>query len=319
MPVVLDGLFKLIKQLYGIEFNPVANIPLWYKDVTTYAVTKNAEIIGYLYMDLCARNGKRSGAWMDSAQDRFVGGNYAFKPLAYTICNFAAPIEGKPTLLTFDDVQTVFHEMGHALHHLLSKVNHYAISGINGVEWDAVELPSQFMEYFVWNYATLSTLSKHVDTGDIIPLDLYNKLLSARFFQSGLQMLRQLEFSIYDLLLHSEFDVKNGDYLSLLNIVRKQVAVFMPPQYNRFPNSFSHIFAGGYASGYYSYKWAEVLACDVFSIFDALNPSQYADYGAKFLDNILSMGGLNSMQENFTKFMGRAPQIDALLKYSGIK
>ena len=319
LPVVLDGLFKLINQLYGIEFKPVFNIPLWYKDVTTYAVMKNSEVIGYLYMDLCARTGKRSGAWMDSAQDRFIGANYMFKPLAYAICNFASPTGDKPTLLTFDDVQTLFHEMGHALHHLLSKVNNYAISGINGVEWDAVELPSQFMEYFVWNYATLITLSKHVDTGDVLPIELYNKLISARFFQSGLQMLRQLEFSVFDLLLHSEFDVKNGNYLSLLDNVRQQIAVFMPPQYNRFPNSFSHIFAGGYASGYYSYKWAEVLACDVFSVFDALNPTQYASYGTKFLDNILSMGGLNSMQDNFVKFMGRMPQIDALLKYSGIR
>ena len=175
------------------------------------------------------------------------------------------------------------------------------------------------MEQFVWNYATLSTLSKHVDNGEILPLEFYNKVVNARYFQAGLQMLRQLEFSIYDLLLHSEFDVQAGDYLQLLDSVRQQIAVFVPPNYNRFPNSFTHIFSGGYASGYYSYKWAEVLACDVFSVFDGLEPSQYATYGAKFLDNILSMGGLNSMSENFKRFMGREPKIDALLKYSGIQ
>ncbi len=317
--IVLDGLFKLIKHLYNVELTVVTNIPLWHKDVTTYMVTRNNEIIGYLYMDLCARTGKRSGAWMDSAQDKFIGSNYAFKPIAYIVCNFASPVGNKPALLTFDDVQTLFHEMGHALHHLLSKINYHVISGINGVEWDAVELPSQFMEQFVWNYATLSTLSKHVDNGEILPLGFYNKLLNARYFQAGLQMLRQLEFSIYDLLLHSEFDMQSGDYLQLLARVRQQIAVFVPPNYNRFPNSFTHIFAGGYASGYYSYKWAEVLACDVFSVFDGLDPSQYAIYGAKFLDNILSMGGLNSMSVNFKRFMGREPKIDALLKYSGVQ
>ncbi|HMT02237.1 MAG TPA: M3 family metallopeptidase [Burkholderiales bacterium] len=318
LPVVLCGLFKLIKQLYNIEFEINDTIPKWHKDVQTYTVLKNKKIIGYLYLDLFARNSKKSGAWMNSAQDKFKHHKAEFLPIAYVVCNFTQPLNNQSSLLTFDDVQTLFHEMGHALHHLLTEISHFAISGTNGVEWDAVELPSQFMEYFAWNYNILSLISKHIDNNNILPLELYNKLLKSRFFQSGLQMLRQLEFAIFDIILHSDFDPDNSDYLELLNSIREKVAVIIPPKYNRFPNSFSHIFAGGYAAGYYSYKWAEVLATDIFSEFDDKNLDKYPELGNKFYQTILSKGGLSSMMDNFKEFMGREPNIDALLKYSGI-
>ncbi len=318
LPVVLSGLFKLIKQLYNVEFEINNIIPTWNKDVQTFTVIKNKKIIGYLYLDLFARNSKKSGAWMNSAQDKFKHHTVEFLPIAYIVCNFTQPITNHPSLLTFDDVQTLFHEMGHALHHLLSEISHFAISGTNGVEWDAVELPSQFMEYFAWNYNILNSISRHVDNNETLPLELYNKLLSSRFFQSGLQMLRQLEFAIFDIVLHSDFDSDNSNYLELLTNIREKVAVIIPPKYNRFPNSFSHIFAGGYAAGYYSYKWAEVLATDIFSEFDDKSLDKYTELGNKFYLTILSKGGLNPMMDNFKEFMGREPNIDALLKYSGI-
>lgn len=318
LPIVLEGLFKLIYQLYKVEFHKTHLIPTWNKDVTTYEVVANGQTIGYLYCDLYARISKQSGAWMNSAQDRYMDEYIEKLPIAYIICNFAKPLNGKPCLLTFDEVQTLFHEMGHALHHLLTKVNHYSISGISNVEWDAVELPSQFMEYFTWNYLILSTISKHRESGAILPQDLYQKLLSSRFFQSGMQMLRQLEFAIFDMLIHDKSNTDLDSYLELLNNVRKDVAVIFPPDYNRFPQTFSHIFSGGYAAGYYSYKWAEVLATDVFSKFDSASMDQYGELGDKFLTSILANGGLNPMLKNFTEFMGREPKIDALLKYSGI-
>lgn len=318
LPVVIDGLFKLIKQLYNIEFIPNHDIPTWHTDMQTFDVVKNGELIGNLYMDLSARNGKQSGAWMNSARDRFSYKGKTFTPQAYIICNFTPPIGDTPSLLTFDEVQTLFHEMGHALHHLLTRIDHFAISGINGVEWDAVELPSQFMEYFTWNYHILRTITKHIKSEDELPLELYNKLLASRHYQSGLQMLRQLEFAIFDLSLHQALS-SGIDYNALLNQIRKDIAVIIPPKYNRFPNTFSHIFAGGYASGYYSYKWAEVLATDIFAVFDSAGVEQYPQLGQKFHDNILSLGGLKPMLENFKSFMGRIPQIDALLKYSGVE
>lgn len=318
LPVVIDGLFKLINQLYGIQFVQNNKIPTWHADMQTFDVVKNGKITGSLYMDLGSRNGKQSGAWMNSARDRFSYHGRTFTPQAYIICNFTPTINGMPSLLTFDEVQTLFHEMGHALHHLLTKIDHFAISGINGVEWDAVELPSQFMEYFTWNYHILRTITRHINTEEELPLELYNKLLASRHYQSGLQMLRQLEFAIFDLSLHQSLSV-NIDYLALLNQIRKDIAVIIPPKYNRFPNSFSHIFAGGYGSGYYSYKWAEVLATDIFAAFDEAGVEKYSELGQKFYDNILSLGGLNPMLDNFKAFMGRIPQVDALLKYSGIQ
>lgn len=318
LPVVIDGLFKLIYQLYGTQFVPNNKIPTWHNDMQTFNVVKGGKVIGNLYMDLGSRYGKQSGAWMNSARDRFSYNGKTFTPQAYIICNFTPAINGMPLLLTFDEVQTLFHEMGHALHHLLTQIDHFAISGINGIEWDAVELPSQFMEYFTWNYDILCTITKHVKTGDKLPLELYNKLLSSRHYQAGLQMLRQLEFAIFDLSLHQDLSI-DIDYLALLDQIRKDIAVIIPPEYNRFPNSFSHIFAGGYASGYYSYKWAEVLATDIFAAFDEAGIERYSELGQRFHDNILSLGGLNPMLENFKSFMGRIPQIDALLKYSGIQ
>ncbi|MEN9946063.1 MAG: hypothetical protein RLZZ293_449 [Pseudomonadota bacterium] len=315
---VNNGLFALIKQLYNIEFVINPNIPTWHNDVIVYDVLNQQQVIGHLYFDLYAREGKQSGAWMNSAQDRYQLPTQLYLPIAYIVCNFTKPLVSQPSLLSFDEVQTLFHEMGHALHHLLTTQDNPNIAGINGVEWDAVELPSQFMENFTWDYTILSSLSEHVQTGAQLPLELFNKLLASRHFQVGLQMLRQLEFAIYDLCLHSQFKPNQDDYQTLLNSIRQQIAVIQPPHYNRFTNSFAHIFAGGYAAGYYSYKWAEVLACDVFSQFEGLSGEQLSALGAKFCTKILSRGGINPMMKNVTEFLGREPQIDALLKYSGI-
>lgn len=318
LPKVFSGLFELIKQLYNLEFRPDSGISAWHKDVSAYEVILNDKIIGYIYFDLFARDGKQPGAWMNPAQDRNVNSDEVRLPIVYVICNFTKPLGDKPSLLTFDDVQTLFHEMGHALHHLLTVINIAAISGTNGVEWDAIELPSQFMEYFTWNYKILTTITKHIETGESLPHELYTKLLASRYYQSGLLMLRQLEFALFDLILHSEFDYTAGNYLAKLDELRQQIAVITPPSYNRFANSFSHIFAGGYAAGYYSYKWAEVLACDVFSIFDGISGAELSQAGEKLRAALLSQGGIRPMMENFKAFMGREPQIDALLKYSGM-
>ena len=285
----------------------------------TYDVLKNNQLIGHLYMDLYSRNSKHSGAWMNSVQDRFISDNINKDASAFIICNFTPPSAKKQSLLTFDDVQTLFHEMGHALHHLLTRINHSSISGINGVEWDAVELPSQFMEYFAWNYSILTSITSHVTTGETLPLELYNKLLNSRHYHSALQMLRQLEFSIVDISLHSSNIQSIDDARVLVKTVRDKIAVIIPPHFDRSLNSFGHIFAGGYAAGYYSYKWAEVLAMDIFSLFDERGESSYSELGEQFHKTILSQGGLKPMLENFTAFMGREPRIDALLKYSGIE
>lgn len=316
-PQVFSGLFALIRQLYNLEFILNPQMPGWHPDVSGYDLVRQGETIGHIYFDLFARDGKQPGAWMNSAQDRYFDNNQQCLPVAYIICNFSKPVGNKPSLLTFDDVQTLFHEMGHGLHHLLTTINNSAISGINGVEWDAVELPSQFMENFAWDYQIIKTITAHVDSGEVLPEEFFAKVLASRYYQSGLQMLRQLEFAIYDLRLHSDFAVP-GNYLELLAQVRAQIAVINPPPYNRFANSFSHIFAGGYAAGYYSYKWAEVLACDTFSVFDGANFSELSALGQRFEATILSQGGVRPMMDNFVSFMGREPQIDALLKYSGM-
>ena len=319
LPKVFSGLFNLIGQLYSLKLVLNKEMSVWHSDVSAYDIIQNGQISGHIYFDLYARDGKQPGAWMNSAQDRNMDGEAEHLPIAYVICNFTKPVGDKPSLLTFDDVQTLFHEMGHALHHLLTVVDNSSISGINGVEWDAVELPSQFMEYFAWDYAILKTITAHIDSGEALPQELFDKVLAARHYQSGLQMLRQLEFAIYDLQLHSSFNPAVDNYLIELEQVRKQIAVLIPPSYNRFANSFAHIFAGGYAAGYYSYKWAEVLACDVFSVFDGVSGSKLSELGTKLQNTILSQGGVRPMMENFVAFMGREPQIDALLKYSGIK
>lgn len=317
-PQVFDGLFALIRQLYNLEFIPNPQMSGWHSDVSGYDLSRDGKIIGHIYFDLFARDGKQPGAWMNSAQDHYFDNNQHCLPVAYIICNFSKPVGAKPSLLTFDDVQTLFHEMGHGLHHLLTTINNSAISGINGVEWDAVELPSQFMENFAWDYQIIKTITAHVDSGEVLPVEFFTKVLASRYYQSGLQMLRQLEFAIFDLRLHSDFDVEQGSYLELLEQVRGQIAVINPPSYNRFANSFSHIFAGGYAAGYYSYKWAEVLACDTFSVFDGADFSELSALGQRFEATILSQGGVRPMMDNFVNFMGRQPQIEALLKYSGM-
>ncbi len=318
LPKAFVGLFGLIKQLYQVEFVANPTMPNWHADVSSYDVMQQDKLIGHIYFDLYAREGKQSGAWMNSAQNRSMDNGEARLPIAYIICNFTKPIGTKPSLLSFDDVQTLFHEMGHGLHHLLTTIDNSAIAGINGVEWDAVELPSQFMEYFTWDYAILRTITAHVDTGAELPEELFAKVLAARHYQSGLQMLRQLEFAIFDLKLHGEYNSNTANYLQLLNQVRQEISVLQPPEYNRFANSFGHIFAGGYAAGYYSYKWAEVLACDVFSRFDGKSGSELSALGKQFCQTILSQGSLRPMMENFKTLMGREPQIEALIKYSGM-
>ncbi len=318
LPNVMAGLFDILKQLFNIQFVQTTDVPVWHTSVTTYALWQEGKLIGHIYFDLFARKGKQPGAWMNSAAGRSFDNGEQTLPQAYIVCNFTAPIGDKPSLLSFDDVQTLFHEMGHGLHHLLTQINNSAISGINGVEWDAVELPSQFMENFAWDYEILSKMTAHVESGDILPLQLFNKVLASRHFQSGLMTLRQLEFAIFDMQLHSDFDVLNGNYLELLNSIRSKVAVIVPPSYNRFANTFGHIFAGGYAAGYYSYKWAEVLSCDVFSQFEGKSGDELTKLGKNYLSTILSQGGVRPMMDNFVAFMGREPTIDALLKYSGM-
>ena len=318
LPKAFVGLFGLIKQLYQVEFVANPTMPNWHADVSSYDVMQQDKLIGHIYFDLYAREGKQSGAWMNSAQNRSMDNGEARLPIAYIICNFTKPIGTKPSLLSFDDVQTLFHEMGHGLHHLLTTIDNSAIAGINGVEWDAVELPSQFMEYFTWDYAILRTITAHVDTGAELPAELFAKVLAARHYQSGLQMLRQLEFAIFDLKLHDEYNSNTANYLQLLNQVRQEISVLQAPEYNRFANSFGHIFAGGYAAGYYSYKWAEVLACDVFSRFDGKSGAELSALGEQFCQTILSQGSLRPMMENFKTLMGREPQIEALIKYSGM-
>ena len=274
--------------------------------------------VGEFYLDLYARSSKRGGAWMDDAITRRRRNETIQTPVAYLNCNFAAPVSGKPALFTHDEVITLFHEFGHGLHHLLTRVEDLGVSGINGVEWDAVELPSQFMENFCWEWDVVRHMAKHVDTGATLPRELFDKMLAAKNFQSGMQTMRQLEFSLFDMHLHTDFDPQAGQTaLQLLNQVRARVAVIKPPAYNRFPNNFSHIFAGGYAAGYYSYKWAEVLSADAYALFEengVLNP----EVGHRFWSEILAQGGARPAIESFMAFRGREPAIDALLRHNGM-
>ena len=315
---VLGGMFKLVETLYGLDIKP-ATAPIWHESVRFFDI-RNAQnrLVGQFYLDLYARNSKRGGAWMDDviARRRLPAGIQT--PVAYLNCNFSAPVGGKPAVFTHDEVITLFHEFGHGLHHLLTEVEDLAVSGINGVEWDAVELPSQFMENFCWEWDVLQSMTRRVDTGMSLPRVLFDKMLAAKNFQSGLGTLRQIEFSLFDMLMHSNFESGGGkSILQLLDEVRAEVAVLIPPAFNRFPNSFSHIFAGGYAAGYYSYKWAEVLSADAYSLFEengVLNP----DVGARFRAEILAMGGSRGAMQSFAAFRGRAPNIDALLRHNGL-
>jgi oligopeptidase A len=315
---VLPGMFKLVERLYGLTIE-AASGPTWHPSVRFYAIRDRAgQRVGEFYVDLYARPSKRGGAWMDEAVTRRLKDGRVQAPVAYLNCNFSAPVGGKPALFTHEEVNTLFHEFGHGLHHLLTRVDYLGVSGINGVEWDAVELPSQFMENFCWEWDVLRPMTVHVDTGEPLPRDLFDKMLAAKNFQSGMQTVRQLEFSLFDLQLHHDFDPDGRKTaLDLLNEVRARVAVVTPPAYNRFPHNFSHIFAGGYAAGYYSYKWAEVLSADAYSLFEengVLDPRT----GQRFWDEILSMGGSRPALESFVAFRGREPKMDALLRHCGM-
>jgi oligopeptidase A len=320
--VVLPGLFRVAETLYGVRIVP-GRAPIWHEDVKFFEIVDaRGSLIGQFYVDLYARETKRGGAWMDSARSRRRKGQSVQEPVAYLNCNFQAPVGGKPALFTHDDVLTLFHEFGHGLHHLLTKVDDLAVSGMSGVEWDAVELPSQFMENFAWEWEVLRHMTRHVDTGSPIPKELFDRMLAAKNFQSGLAMLRQIEFAVFDMRLHSDFDPASGATAQqLLDEVRKRVAVLRPPAYNRFPNSFSHIFAGGYAAGYYSYKWAEVLSADAYSLFEEMSESNGVldpSAGQRFRDEILAVGGSRSAAESFRAFRGREPRVDALLRHNGM-
>ncbi|SFW19997.1 M3 family metallopeptidase [Nitrosovibrio sp. Nv17] len=331
---VLSGMFRLVESLYGItiaEPRDASGIQHWHPDVKFFEILDAAgDLIGQFYLDLYARPGKRGGGWMDDAISRRrvhgkgEGGSRIQTPVAYLTCNFSAPVpldgRTRPALFTHDEVITLFHEFGHGLHHLLTRIEDLGVSGINGVEWDAVELPSQFMENFCWEREVLAALTRHVDTGEPLPQALFEKMLAARNFQSGLQTLRQIEFSLFDMRLHTDFAPGGGKTVrQLLDEIRRQIAVVIPPAYNRFPNSFSHIFAGGYAAGYYSYKWAEVLSADAYSLFEEnANGVIDAAIGARFRDEILAIGGSRRALESFIAFRGREPSLEALLRHHGM-
>jgi len=315
---VLPGMFKLTETLYGLTISP-AQAPVWHPDVRFYAIRDRAgTLIGQFYVDLYARPSKRGGAWMDEAIARRRKNGRVQTPVAYLNCNFSAPVGGRPALFTHDEVLTLFHEFGHGLHHLLTRVDHIGVSGINGVEWDAVELPSQFMENFCWEWGVLAPMTGHVDSGAPLPRALFDKMRAAKNFQSGMQTVRQLEFALFDLRLHHDHDPHGAKTaLELLDEVRSRVAVVFPPAYNRFPNNFSHVFAGSYAAGYYSYKWAEVLSADAYSLFEE-NGVLDSRTGGRFRDEILAVGGSRPALESFIAFRGREPKMDALLKHSGM-
>ncbi|ATP11528.1 oligopeptidase A [Aeromonas salmonicida] len=317
---VVKGLFEVVKRVFGIKVRERLGIDTWHPDVRFYDIfDAEDELRGSFYLDLYAREHKQGGAWMDVCLGRRYRQDGSLqKPVAYLTCNFNGPVDGKPALFTHDEVVTLFHEFGHGIHHMLTQIDVAGVAGINGVAWDAVELPSQFLENWCWESEALAFISGHHETGEPLPADLLEKMLTARNFQAAMQMLRQLEFALFDFRLHQEFDPTNPDQIpTLLAEVRSQVAVMTPPAFNRFQHSFSHIFAGGYAAGYYSYKWAEVLSADAFSRFEEegiFNPAT----GQSFLKNILEKGGSKEPMELFRAFRGREPQVDALLRHSGI-
>jgi len=318
-PRVVSGLFAIVGRLYGLQIEAVAGIDTWHEDVCFYRILDAAgEVRGEFYLDLYARPHKRGGAWMDECISRRRGATGLQIPVAYLICNFSPPIGEQPALFTHDEVITLFHEFGHGLHHMLTQIDYAGVSGISGVAWDAVELPSQFMENWCWEREALDLFSGHFETGEKIPEALYQRMRQARNFQSAMQMLRQLEFAIFDLRIHRDYSEEHGARIhDTLNEVRKQVAVLQPPAFNRFENGFTHIFGGGYAAGYYSYKWAEVLSSDAFSAFEE-NGIFCRDTGKKFLECILEKGGSRDPMELFVEFRGREPTIDALLRHSGL-
>lgn len=318
---VLHGLFALIARLYRVNLIE-KTVPVWHPEVRYFELEKGGAIIGGVYLDLYAREGKRGGAWMNDyrGRRRFASGRRSGQiqtPVAYLVCNFSPPVGGKSARLSHDEIVTLFHEMGHGLHHLLTRIDELGVSGINGVEWDAVELPSQFMENFAWQYEVLCGMSSHQESGAVLPRSLFDKMTAAKNFQRGLFMVRQMEFALFDMLIYSQ--AVADSWPQVLQAVRREVAVLQPPEYNRFAHAFSHIFAGGYAAGYYSYSWAEVLSADVYAAFEEAGEAEMAATGQRFWEEILSVGGSRSAMASFTAFRGREPKIDALLRHSGFE
>jgi oligopeptidase A len=320
LPQVLPGLFEVASRLFGVSLREKSGVPVWHPDVRYFEIAgPGGDLIGSFYLDAYARPNKRSGAWMDECVGRKRLSSGAAQPVAYLVCNFLPPGSDRPALLTHDDVVTLFHEFGHGLHHLLTRVDYPSIAGINGVAWDAVELPSQFMENFAWQPQVLQRISGHYASGAPLPADLQSRLIATRNFHAGLQMMRQLEFALFDFRLHADYSPERGGrVLELLAEVRREVAVVPVPEWNRFPNSFGHIFAGGYAAGYYSYKWAEVLAADAFAAFQDHGVFDRATAQC-FYESILSRGGSRDALEAFVEFRGRPPEVAALLRQSGIE
>ena len=318
-PKVVEGLFEVVKRLFGLDIHVRTGVDVWHPDVSYFDIKDRDGVLrGGFYLDLYARAKKRGGAWMDACVTRRLLPDGVQLPVAYLICNFTPPSAEGPALLSHDEVQTLFHEFGHGLQHMMTRVDHLGVSGIHGVEWDAVELPSQFMENFCWDPDALVLISSHHQTGEPLPPDLLKKMLEARNFQSGMQMLRQIEFALFDFRLHREFHPdQRGLVYDLLESVRAKVAVVRPPSFNRFPHSFSHIFAGGYAAGYFSYKWAEVLSSDAFSLFEEKGVFD-PETGRRFLETILETGGSQKAMDLFVAFRGREPTVDALLRHSGL-
>jgi oligopeptidase A len=322
----LEGLFKVVETVFSVRIKP-DTAPVWNEDVRFFRIesadAKDANaLIGQFYFDLYSRDTKRGGAWMDDAITRRAKAGGVQTPVAYLTCNFARPVadasgKKRPALFTHDDVITLFHEFGHGLHHMLTRVDDLGVAGINGVEWDAVELPSQFMENFCWEWDVLKHMTAHVETGAPLPRALFDKMIAAKNFQAGLATVRQIEYSLFDMRLHGDFDPAKQTPLQLLDQVRAQVAVILPPAYSRFPNNFSHIFAGGYAAGYYSYKWAEVLSADAYSAFEEEGVLS-ANAGARFRREVLGVGGSRPAAESFRAFRGRDPSLDALLRHNGM-
>ena len=328
-PKVLAGLFKIVETLFEVTITQ-DTAPVWKPGVEFYRIERNQQLLGQFYLDRPARTGKRGGAWMDDVRARWLrpDNGKLQTPVAHLVCNFADSVAGKPALLTHDDVTTLFHEFGHGLHHLLTQVNERDVSGISGVEWDAVELPSQFMENFCWEWDVLKHMTAHVDSGEPLPRALFEKMLEAKNFQSGMQTLRQVEFSLFDMLLHTAHN-PNDDLMKLLNEVREEVAVIAAPPYSRTAHTFSHVFSGGYAAGYYSYKWAEVLSADAYAAFeesaqaagvgeDAGKTTVTVETGRKYRQAILEAGGSRPAMESFKAFRGREPSLDALLRHQGM-
>ena len=315
-PKILQGLFSIVNRLYGINIVE-REAPVWHPDARYFELEDQGTVVGGFYFDLYARSGKRGGAWMSGFRSRMQTKNGLQKPICYMVCNFTPAVGDQPALLTHDEVNTLFHEFGHGLHHMLTEVDHIAVAGTHGVDWDAVELPSQFMEFWTWDTDSLDLLSEHIETKQHLPQDLLKSLLDARFFQSGMQTLRQIEFALFDLSIHKHSSALNAEQVqATLDDIRQKYAVAPTASYNRFQHSFSHIFAGGYAAGYYSYKWAEVLASDAFDRFEQEGIFN-VQTGKEFRQFILAVGGKDTALDAFINFRGREPKIDALLRHQG--